>query len=601
MIISEYYVWEKAMLVCSNKIKFSLIFIIIIFLIGCSNLVENRKFNRIMKNFLNQYFFFCPVQATLMGNREYNSQVNNFSKENMDKLIRFIKATTEKIGSIDTSKLSYANKINYQVLFFQLKLHLFELEKWKRWQKDPALYTRMIYDAVYGLKFQTTDTTVNVTRNLISRLDQIPNLLIQAKKNLQPEYVTNLDAAIEQIEDQRSMIAFQLSNKFMITDALFDSLNKQSEIVADSLESFRIFLELKSKTSTKIILSMNPEMYQSYINLVCQKEIALDELINLIENDYQKYYAQILNIANAFFNNRNKLNQFPRDTNLIEKLKDEIEKQSLGNKEEIISFCYESIDNTRRFIDEIWNLSLPIDYNMLIDWAENDKLFGLKLATFKHPGLLEPVLKFYCVLGSVTNDGDWIQQLSRLRDYNKPKLKLIMMLEAIPVHYQIWLRNLNKIPILARAFPDRVFLNAWRYYFAFSLLDAGFEGYNPELRYMLLKDYLRNLLLAKIEIQYYLQKLSIPQLERLLLESNLFKKNETDEVIKQINSLPGQALTIYWGVYQLKDLEQTCRKEIGPYFNIKNFFQNILEPGPIPIELIHNKVVKKLQSNRITN
>ena len=86
----------------------------------------------------------------------------------------------------------------------------------------------------------------------------------------------------------------------------------------------------------------------------------------------------------------------------------------------------------------------------------------MKLADFENPGLFEPEPKFYCLIKPILNDRDWLQQLSQLREYNKPAIKVTMMLEAIPSHYQIWSEKLKKIPTLAIAFPDQIFINESR-------------------------------------------------------------------------------------------------------------------------------------------
>lgn len=580
------------MLIYLNKTKFLPVFILIILLISCFNIIENKKFSQISKDFLNQYFKFYPVEATLMGYHDYDHQLNNFSKENIDKLVRYFHSTAEKIATIDTSKLSPHNKINYQILSSQLVIQLFELEQWKRWQSDAIFYTQIIYNAVHGLRFHTKDTTENVTRNLISRLDQVPNLLSQAKKNLQPADIINLNTAIEQIDNQKRIIAFLLPDNFTVTNLLIDTLNKKSEIVVDSLESFRRFLESKSKTSSNKTLAMTPEMYKTYISLLCGKKINLDELINLIEADYQKYYEEILKITNTFLGEGNKVNDFIKNNKSIEELNDKIEKQSL-NKDEIISFCFENVNDIKRFMGEIWNLSLPTDYNIQFDWAEDNHVMNLKLAEFENPGLLQPVFQFYCSLKPISNDRDWIQQLSELREYHKLAVKLTMMLEGNPIHYQVWIEKLDEIPILARAFPDQIFVNAWQYYFASSMLDAGFSGYDLELQYTYLRNYLKVLLLAKVEIQYYLQDITYLQLQQILLDSKFFKKNEIDEVFDLINFSPGHSFSIYWGVNQFKELEQTCRAEIGPLFNTNEYFQHLLNQGPIPIEFIKYELIHK--------
>lgn len=573
------------MLAYLNKIKLLYVFILFISLVNCANIIENKKFDQVSKDFLNHYFQFYPVEATLMGNHDYDHRLNNLGEENVEKLLRFLKSTAKKIAAIDTSKLSNKNKINYQILSFQLKLHLFDLEQRRRWQNDANYYTELIYDAIDGLKFHTRDTTENLTRNLISRLDQVPNLLVQAKKNLMPNDIMNINTAIEHIDNQKRIIAFQLPDNFKVTSFLIDTLNKKTETVVDSLDSFRKFLESKIKAPVDRALAMSSETYQDYVNLICDEKITLGDLVNLLEVDYQKYYDALGNAINRISSEPKHSKQPTSNANSIERINDEVEKQSL-NKDEIISYCQENVNNIKRYIDEIWNISLPIDYNVQIDWINDDRAIGPNLAYFEKPGLLEPTPQFYCFLKPISNDRDWIQQLSQLRYYNKPAVKVAMLIQANPIHYQVWIKKLEKLPILARAFPDQNFLNAWQYYFVFAMLEAGFEGYDPELQYVFLKNYLKTLLLAKAEIQFYLQKLTHQQLEQFLLDSNMFKKNEVAEAYKQINCSPGYALSICWGVKQFKELEQACRAEVGPHFSQKEYFHLLLNQGPIAIKVL---------------
>ena len=581
------------MLAYLNKLKFSLVLILLVCLINCSNFFDNRKFNRVTRDFLEVYFQSFPVQATLMGNHDYDDQLNQFNQDDIENIIRFFKLTTEKIAAIDINKLSNQNKANFQILASQLEIHLFELERRKRWQNDAAFYLQKIYDAVHGLEIYHSDTTEQRTRNLIARLDQVPKLLIEAKKNLSPSEITNLTLAIDRIDNLSRIIAFQLSSQFVVTTSLVDTLNQKSEMVVDSLENFKLFLESRLNTSTNQSLPMTPEMYQVYVNLFFDKKIKLDEIINLIDADYQKYYDEVLDLSNTILNKSKKRNAFARGNYSIDAVYDEIQNQSL-NKDEIIPFCFEKIKDIKRFIDEIMNLSIPLEFDIQLAWSEDNYLPIFKLAEFDRPGLLDPETRFHCYLKPILNERDWYQQLSQLRDYNKPSLEAIMVIEAIPIHYHGWLKKLNDVPVLAKAFPDQTFVNGWHYYFAFSLLNIGYKGYDPELKYMLLRDYLRNLLLAKVEIQYYLQQFSRQQQERVLLKSKLFKKNEMSSVFNQINIAPGKALSVFRGLKQQEQLEHTCRIQTGPHFSFKEFLKHLLAPGPIPFELIKQNVVKKL-------
>jgi hypothetical protein len=345
---------------------------------------------------------------------------------------------------------------------------------------------------------------------------------------------------------------------------------------------------------------MNSEIYQDYVDLICGEKIKLADMINLIEVDYQKYYDILLNAINGVPSVPNYSNRLTDGTNLIEKINDEIETQTI-NKDEIISYCFENINNIKRFMDEIWNISLPIDYNIQLNWINDDRAIGPRIAYFENPGLLNPTPQFYCFLRPITNDRDWIQQLSQLRYYNKPAVKVAMMLEATPIHYQIWIEQLDDIPILARAFPDQIFVNTWQHYFAFAMLNAGFEGYDPELKFVFLQNYLKTLLVAKAEIQYYLQMLTHQQLEQFLIGSKMFKKNELEDVFKQINCSPGQALAVFWGIKQFKLLEQACHAKVGPHFSQKEYFHRLLNQGPIAITFIKRELMNRYYLNKTTN
>ncbi len=585
------------MLVFSNKHKIEIIFIIAFLLVNCSKYTENKKLNQLSEKFLKQYCLFYPVQATQMGILGHDDKLNDYAVKNINERIQKLNLFLHQAALIDTNKLSDINKINYAILSSQLKIEQFELERWKRWQHDATLYTLTIYDALIGLTLHNKDTAGDRTQDLFTRLKLIPDFLNQDKNNLQIVNSINLITAIDHLEELKRIIAFRLLDKFVVNQPLLDTLVQQCEITVDSLESFKKFLESKMKSAPDRSLAMTPELYETYINLILNDEVQLQELIEWISSDYQIYYDDILNTSIKILSERNKSNELVKHDNLIEKIDAEIEKHIL-NKDEIIPYCYDTIDEIKRFIDEIWNLSLPINYSIQIEWAETDIINPLKLAYLEKPGLLEKGTQFYCQLNPISKDEDWIQQLSILRNYNKPALKVTMMRETIVSHYQIWLERIDKIPALARIFPDQIFLNSWPYYLAFSMLNMGFGGYDSQLRYMLLREYVRVLQLAKVEIQYYLQQLSLQQLERLLMESKLFTRNEIDKVRKEIVRSPGQFLTIYWGVRKLKELEKNCRKRLGPKFNLNTFFQRTLRPGPIPIEFVEQQVFTQFQTDK---
>jgi uncharacterized protein (DUF885 family) len=86
-----------------------------------------------------------------------------------------------------------------------------------------------------------------------------------------------------------------------------------------------------------------------------------------------------------------------------------------------------------------------------------------------------------------------------------------------------------------------------------------------------------------------------------LIGSKMFKKNELEDVFKQINCSPGQALAVFWGIKQFKSLEQACRAKVGPHFSQKEYFHLLLNQGPVAITFIKRELMNRYYLNKTTN
>jgi uncharacterized protein (DUF885 family) len=72
-------------------------------------------------------------------------------------------------------------------------------------------------------------------------------------------------------------------------------------------------------------------------------------------------------------------------------------------------------------------------------------------------------------------------------------------------------------------------------------------------------------------------------------------KNDVNEVVAQTETnryiaRPGQALAYKMGQLKIRELRERAKKQLGPRFDIKAFHDEILNGGPLPLDLLEERV-----------
>ena len=565
-------------------------------LFQCSVDRENKIFEELVDSFFAEYIKFFPIQECGMGLQDCNDRFNNYSPEHISDIITTFQSFDRSIKTIDKNNLSSKNQVNYDLLIRQIDLILFENEKLQRWQYDVAFYTEKIYQAFVELLTCQHCREQEKSTRLLKRLQALPGFIAQAKENLASNNVSNCQSATEEIENIKKIVYFYLPQELTTIIPGVDSLNSMIEMAINSLESFELFLKRKHDVKANEASFLTAELYQNYLQLSLNADIDIQSLLQLISSDFQNHYDQMMSAAEQYLIKNGNFENKKSSTNIIALVDEELEKHTI-QKQEIIPFCLDVVRDAKRFVNEIWNISLPIDFSVDFNWAQDELIPRQEILYLQPPNLFQTRKQFNCHLQPIPGDKDWIHQLVFLRKFHKNAVTIEVILNALVSHYKIWFNNSDKIPVLAKALPDQTFLNGWSYFLAFSMLENGYAGYDPALNYVLLKKYCRMLFIAQLEIQHRLGPLSRKQMEGLLKSSSLFKKNEIDELSRKITCFPGESIITFWGYHQLTLLEQASRKKTGSQFNIDFFLNHVLDLGPVPFSLV-NKHVTQLFEDR---
>jgi uncharacterized protein (DUF885 family) len=187
---------------------------------------------------------------------------------------------------------------------------------------------------------------------------------------------------------------------------------------------------------------------------------------------------------------------------------------------------------------------------------------------------------------------DWNQQRidSKLREYNFYKLKLLTIHEAMPGHY-VQLEYANDVQpqtrrILRAVYGNGPYVEGWAQYATEMMLDHGFLDNSPELRLTFLKEELRVLANAILDIRLHM--LGMTDQEALdLMENRTFQEHEEATAKLQRAKLSSCQLPTYLvGWRDWVRLREHHRKHKGADFDLRAFNDSALKAGAVPLPVL---------------
>lgn len=575
------------------KVKNSLktfFFIFFLFLFSCDGLIEDWKVSRLTDDFINWHSQTFPFENNISGNCKKNHVLFNTDLKNIKKINEQLDTFKWRLFLIDTSTITFKNRVNFYILRSKINFLLFEFQEWKRWQHDTYFYSQKLYNEFKSFFPQPSDTSKNNFEKYFYKIKSIPGFLKNARKNLVRINNKNIDTAIEQIESVKNELFNQFSIIQTSDSVMLDSLNYFSEVALDSLLSFQQFLTDENSRTQDSLPHFDKNMYQSLLSILLENDLLLDSLVKIVERDYQASVQEMAVVAQNYFDEQNKSFRNVSKERLCAIMINEINR-NIPRKDRIISICINHNNYHKLFVDEIVDFSLPTDFSMKIDWGNNNGNYPQKLVELLPVNLTDDSCFLRLKIEPIPQDIEWSAQLAMLRDYNRTHLKAAMLLDGFPIHYNYWFQKRHELPFAAKVFPSQSYLAGFTHNFASTLVTSGLGGYDKLLEFAMLESFARLCFSTIVELKYYLRQYSNQQVDSLIKVSKLFNTTQSKKLIKDINCNPGQNLLTYRGIRKFKNIEIKYTAFQGRKFRKKKYYKLILQQGPIPLVLLEEKLM----------
>ena len=263
-----------------------------------------QTFNFLADQYFSEvYFHFSPTTGTQNGLHQYDNQLEDYSAANIQKEIAALHTYEKKIEAIDPSALDASIAGDREILLNNVRSQLLTLETIRPWEKNPDIYSSGITGSAFVIMERPYASTDVRLKSLIERERQMPQALLEARKNLKNPPKIYTEIALEQIDGDISFFQNDVPSAFLSgPDAATDAdtkaaFAKSNAAVIEALKSYGAWMKSDLLPRSSGDYKFGAETFAKKIRYDEMVDIPLDRLLQIAFDDLHKNQAEFARIA----------------------------------------------------------------------------------------------------------------------------------------------------------------------------------------------------------------------------------------------------------------------------------------------------------------
>ena len=187
--------------------------------------------------------------------------------------------------------------------------------------------------------------------------------------------------------------------------------------------------------------------------------------------------------------------------------------------------------------------------------------------------------------------GTFYANLRNVAEVPKMGMRTLAYHEAVPGHhFQIAIaQELKDLPIFRRMVPFTAFAEGWALYAERLAWEAGFEK-NPMDNLGRLQAEMFRAVRLVVDTGMHAKHWTREQAIQYMSDNTGMGDDEVTAEIERYLVNPGQALAYKVGMLKILELREKARAELGPKFDLREFHDQVLRNGSMPMEILERVV-----------
>ena len=549
-------------------------------------------FAALADRYVSELPLLSPVVATLVGDHSADHELDQVDARGRQNLLEHYLGYRRTLAAIDRGALSRANQVDAAILHNEIESNIWSIETLQEWAWNPLTYVRLAGSSIYGLvarDFAPLEKRLNAAA---SRLEQLPRFLEQARGSIEPERVPKIHAetAIQQNAGLISIIdTMILPDMDALTPATQERLTAAIETARDAIADQQTWLEEELLPRATGDFRVGADLFDAKLAFALDSPLSRREIKTRAEAEYESVRSQMYEIAKEVYVAQHPYTSFPDQPDEAYKqaiIRAALEQayQQLPPRDGIVEIAKQQLQQATDFVIEKNIVTVPDDPVEIIIMPEFQR--GVSVAYLDPPGPLdEGQAAFYAV---APLPADWTDEQvnSFLREYNIYSIQDLTIHEGVPGHY-LQLALSNRYPSTLRSVLwSGPFVEGWAVYAERVMVDEGYLDFDPLMRLINLKWYLRAVTNAIIDSAIHVDGMTRDEALKLMIEGGFQEEREAAGKWVRAQLTSAQLSTYFVGYQEHIEMRSAVEEAWGDEFTLRRYHDQALSYGSPAVKYV---------------
>jgi len=560
---------------------------------------EDTKFQKVVDNYLDAYWKFYPTAATMAGYHKYDNKLENLSRKNLDKRQDELdKLNGEIITKVDKTILNEEYQIDHELIIDGLDLDMLRHERIIPWEYNPLFYNDIFNNCIRSLIQNSSIAEEANAKNIAGRLKALPKLLKQARENLKTPAQIFTETAIGQLPSILSFYQNDLPQWIAQAPASQKSnLEKNLAKVLPELATYESFLKgelLARSTGTFMLSDAHPRLMRNTL----QNTLSTQELVARAQADYKNIRREMFLCCIPLYKIMDPKINLDNPPNITEEqLRNVVIKHVLDkiknehtSKEGFLETVKNTVAEIKEFIIEKDLVSLPAEE--LVIEAMPAEYQGKKWFHLIVPGCYDTSGSYAFQIAPFNHEMTEEQVTAMLEEYNDFLLPFWVIRNVYPGTFVPMVSTRTNPSFIKKTYANSPLIQGWAIYLEEMFVKAGFRNYNTRMRLNQLKYQLRAVQNFILDYNIHESGMTKDKAVSYMTLGGFQTESEAERKFQEIALNPGTAAYAYIGYKEFQDMEKEYRQKKGESFSRKEFLDELLKYGAIPIRNLKKKILQ---------
>ncbi len=555
----------------------------------------SAKFNEMLDNYYEEGLQLNPVQATFTGDNRFNDQFPNpLADETVNKYKAYFNKYKEELNQFDDASLSESEKMTKAILNWECDMNL-EGFKFKQeyfpidqmWSIN--LVAGQLASGASAQPFKTVEDYNNWLKRLEGYMGWMSSAEEKMKEGMVAGYVLPKSLITKVLPQLKSLTEEDLDKHLFYTpvknfpEDFSEEDKKQLTTAYGTMVSEKIIPAYKS---------LHRFMSTEYME-AGRTSSGIADIPN--GSDFYNYQIKLYTTTNMTADEIHKLglSEVARISAEMEKIKEEV-----GYKGDLKSF-FDYVRNKKELMPFTEPKQVIDNFNAIHDRMKPqiEKLFDVKPKTpfevRRTEAFREKSASAEYNPGSLdgTRPGIFYTPIPEVTKYNTYSDESLFLHEAIPGHhYQISLtQESEELPKFRKTLWYSGYGEGWALYSESLGKELGLYT-DPYQYFGMLGAEMHRAIRLVVDTGLHAKGWTREQAIQYSLDNEAESEAGITSEIERYMANPGQALSYKIGQLKIRELRAKASAELGDKFDIRQFHNQVLETGCVPLALLEDKI-----------